>query len=196
MVARPLTHSEKISKLVSSKLAKLEAPGTETTRSKLHVILHDCGWKKRGSENLERIQAAFEEAGTYPEPMLTAPGIDWDQMIYFSREKPDPYFPDWYAPQHAFPTEKSLQRFLVQNFSVIPEFLDLKQPQMEYKLPSELRVDILCRERRSNAYVAIELKKARRRSCRPTARVPHRARRNDFQQGIKTLCGQGHDHHR
>jgi len=109
--------------------------------------------------NLARIQAAFEAAGIYPEPMLTAPGLDWEEMIYFSDEKPDPYFPDWYAPQHAFSTEKALQRFLIENFHRIPQFKNFKHPIAEAELPSKKRIDILCRERKTNAYVAIELKK-------------------------------------
>ncbi len=42
---------------------------------------------------------------------------------------------------------------------MIPEFQKLKQPKTEFKLPSGLRIDILCREKKTNAYVAIELKK-------------------------------------
>ena len=152
-----LTHEEKIAKLVSKKGATLEDKGT--TRSKLRIILHDCGWKKRGSGNLLRIQAAFEAAGIYPEPMLTAPGLDWEEMIYFSREKPEPYFPEWYAPQHAFSSESALQRFLIANFDRIPQFKNLRHPVAEAKLPSNKRIDILCRERKSNAFMVIELKK-------------------------------------
>jgi len=132
---------------------------SDKTHSRLKAVVRACGWKKRSEKNLEQIQQAFEETGIYPEPMLTAPGLAWDEMIYFTREKPHPYDPGWYAPAHAFSSEKALHRFLIQNFDRIPEFSHLKQPRSEYQLPSGRKVDILCRERETNGYVAIELKK-------------------------------------
>jgi hypothetical protein len=157
MTPARLARNQKIVRFIEKKLAALE--GKEHTRSKLRVVLNDCGWRKRSPENLDWIQSACEEAAIYPEPMVTAPGLDWEEMIYFSRRKPDPYFPDWYAPQHAFSSEKALQRFLVENFTLIPQFKKLKDPKAEFELPSRRRIDILCREKKTNAFVVIELKK-------------------------------------
>ena len=148
---------QKVEGFVEKKALVLK--GSDRTYSRLKAVVHACGWKKRSEKNLEVIQRAFEEAGIYPEPMLTAPGLNWDEMIHFTREKPHPYNPDWYAPAHAFSSEKALQRFLIQNFDQIPAFSHLKHPQPEYRLPSGSKVDILCREKKSNDYVVIELKK-------------------------------------
>ncbi len=127
--------------------------------SKLRVILAECGWKQRGASNLAQIQSACEAAGIYPEPMLTAPGLDWEETIYFSRVKPARYEADLYSPHPSFMSEQALQRFLARNLDRIPKLAHLKTPVLEYRLPSGGRIDILCREKRTNAYVVIELKK-------------------------------------
>lgn len=150
-------NDQRVQRFVAKKRAVLAT--RDRTHSRLKSILHACGWKRRTEKNLRQIQEAFEEAGIYPEPMLTAPGLNWDEMIYFTREQPQPYNPEWYAPAHAFSNERALHRFLIQNFDRIPEFSHLKQARSEYQLPSGRKVDILCREKRSNDYVVIELKK-------------------------------------
>lgn len=151
------TKEERVAKLVRKRLALLE--GKTHTWSKLRVVLAECGWKKRGAANLERIQSACEAAGIYPEPMLTAPGLDWEETIYFSRVRPTPYVAEHYSPHPAFASEQALQRFLARNLATIPRLAHLKEPVLEYRLPSGGRADILCRERSSNAFVVIELKK-------------------------------------
>lgn len=90
---------------------------------------------------------------------MTAPGLDWEETIYFSSVKPRPYVAEHYSPHPAFTSERALQRFLAQNLTRIPKLAHLRKPILEYRLPSGGRIDILCRERRSNAYVVIELKK-------------------------------------
>jgi hypothetical protein len=198
MAPARLTHEEKIDKFVEKKRALLE--NSEHTRSKLRVVLQDCGWTKRSPGNLERIQSACEKEGIYPEPMVTAPGLDWEETIYFSRRKPDPYFPDWYAPQHAFSSEKALQRFLVENFSRIPQFEKLKWPKAEFELPSRRRIDILCREKKINAFVVIELRAQalpsqghdrHRRAQRGTRAVAWRANPR-LPCGVVSLSGAGY----
>ena len=152
-----LTRTDKIGRFTAKRLAALA--DKPHTWSKLRVVLAECGWKRRGPENLRRIQSACEAAGIYPEPILTAPGLDWEETIYFSRVKPTPYVADHYSPHPVFASESLLQRFLARNLDRIPKLAHLKKPVLEYRLPSGGRIDILCREKRTNAYVVIELKK-------------------------------------
>lgn len=154
-----LSRKDRIDRFVARRQAALK--GKEHTWSKLRVVLRECGWKRRGAENLQRIQAGCEKAGIYPEPMLTAPGLDREETIYFSHIKPRPYVAEHYSPHPAFSSEKALQRFLAQNLNRIPKLAHLKSPILEYRLPSGRRIDILCREKRTDAYVVIELKKLR-----------------------------------
>ena len=110
MVIAMVDKEKRMRSFVEKKASVLQR--SDKTHSRLKAVVHACGWRKRSDNNLGLIQQAFEEAGIYPEPMLTAPGLAWDEMIYFTREKPDPYEPEWYAPSHAFPTEKALQRVM------------------------------------------------------------------------------------
>lgn len=155
-----LTHEGRIARFVAKKVAALA--NRDYARSRLEVVLGDCGWTKRGEKNTHRIQEACEKAEIYPEPMLTTPGIAWDEQIYFSGTKPEPYCPEFYIPSPAFWLEKNLQRFLVQNYRKVPGLQHLKDLKTEFALPSRRRIDILCRERGTNAFVVIELKRAKR----------------------------------
>ena len=154
-----LTHQQKIANLVREKVAKVTTNSRGWTRSRLDVVLKDCGWSRRSSTNLRQIQDAFEKARIYPEPILTAPGLEWEEVIYFSRAKPKPYDNEWYATHPTFASERNLQGFLARNIDRLAGFKNLKKPQVEYSLPSGRRIDILCREKKTNNLVAIEIKK-------------------------------------
>ena len=127
-----LTHDEKIARFVERRRAALEVQ--DHTWSKLRVVLRECGWKKRGPGNLRRIQARCEATGIYPEPMLTAPGLDYEETIYFSRVEPKPYVAEHYSPHAAFSSERALQRFLAHNLARILKRTFSTSPMRTIKL--------------------------------------------------------------
>ena len=149
-------HRERIERFIERKREALE--DRDHVRARLKAVLKECGWSKSSETNRERIQEALQSGGIYPEPILDAEGIGSDEWIYFSQQKPKPYKRKNYS-KWAFASEETLRKFLLSNFGRIKQFKRLKKPLREYKLPSGRRVDILCRERRSNDYVVIELKK-------------------------------------
>lgn len=151
-----MDHTKKIESFIKKKLAALG--DHEHTRTKLRVLLKECGWTRRSDGAMAQIQGACEAAGIWPEPMLTATGLGPEDQIYFSKTKPRPYTKEIYSSL-SFSSEKALQKFLLENFESIPEFKRLRKPKAEYRLPSGRRIDILCREKSSGDYVVIELKK-------------------------------------
>ncbi len=149
-------HQELIERFVVRKKKALD--GQDHVRAKLKTVLKECGWARTSATNCKRIQKALVAAGIYPEPILDAEGVQFEDWIYSSQVKPKPYKRKNYS-KWAFASEETLRRFLLSNFDRIKQFKRLKKPQREYKLPSGRRVDILCRERKSNDYVVIEIKK-------------------------------------
>jgi hypothetical protein len=119
-----------------------------TTGSKLRVILKDCGFEKRGSRNIARIEAALTERGIYTQPPLSTPGLDWEQVVYFSRTPSSPT-----ERRLVFPVEHDLETFLVANWDYL--FPDLKLVKRQFDVPSGI-IDILAKD--AAGYVVIELK--------------------------------------
>jgi hypothetical protein len=144
-----LSHEEKIGKFVDSIDKKLRIK--DSTYSHLSVILSNCGWQKKGPNNVGEINDALELRGIYTQPTLTK-SVPYDSRVYFHRdhrEKP-----------LLFADEDHLRDFLVDNFHRIDDFADLVNPKPEFHLQrSGKKIDILCRERGTGAYVVVELKR-------------------------------------
>jgi hypothetical protein len=143
-----LSHEEKISKFVGSIDKKLQK--MDSTYSHLSVILSNCGWQKKGTSNLREITDALEERDIYADPELTK-NVSYAAIVHFQRGP--------WVKGLRLAKEDHLRDFLIENFSRIDGFSDLEQPKAEvYLKRSGNKIDILCRDRVTGAYVVIELK--------------------------------------
>lgn len=132
-------------------------------RRKLRTVTGEC--QRRGSARfLAQLETLLEESGIYTEPKIAASSLRLDDWILFST---GPF------PRDAafFPKEKDLQRF-VQSCLGSGAFRNLElfkaggSSGREFRLPSGLRIDLLCQERTKSgvgALVAIELKRSHER---------------------------------
>lgn len=143
---------ERIEQLVQFLDARLTAPQAKT-RKRLAVILEECGYQNRTAERLRRIEATLEQHGIFCHPSITDPELDLHRSIQISR-----FASSDEEPGLSFPDERALQEFLFHNYSRLSAFKGLKSPRKEFLLPSGRRIDLLFRERQTNAYVPVELK--------------------------------------
>ena len=151
------THEAQIWKYAFATKEKVR--GNPATFAHLKAVLEGCGYEKRGPKNLLLIQDAMESADLFPEPRLTALGLKQHDLIYFSLVRPKPYRDEDYEGLRAFDSEEQLEDFLFENFDRIGAFRNFKDPERQFKIPgTKWEVDILCRERRTDNYVVIELK--------------------------------------
>lgn len=123
------------------------------TDSSLRRVVQGAGFEKRGSRNLQLIEAALAQREVFADPPLTTPNLAWDQRIHFTRTPPAPR-----SHEHrvAFRREYDLEGFLVDNFELLFPEMTLVGRQWEVQSG---RIDLLARE--PGGYVVIELKKDR-----------------------------------
>lgn len=131
---------EHLARLVTELEARLERGGE--TRSKLRTVLSLCGYRRRSAGALANMEAALRTADIYARPRLTDTDLDHDTFIEFSRV---PY--SSFQHDMLFSGERDLQAFMVVNYRRIEALHNLKQPRVEYPLPSGARIDLLFRER-------------------------------------------------
>ena len=155
-------YDAKIARFVDSvrkRVAEREpAPGAQRSivKYRLKTVMKQCGWKKRGKDNLQRIQCAFEPVGPFPQPELTAEDIGVNSWIYFSKKRTDTLRQE---PQQLFPKEQGLERFIIANLDRIRglEGLEFEMRQAPVRTG---HIDVLCRDRESGDYVVLELKRS------------------------------------
>ena len=157
------TVEDRIAKLVQDtdgSLLKLEKSGEPTRFSHKRRLFvgpySSLGLKRKGRVTLARAQAAFEEAGISPQPPLTGDGLTTRQWVYFGRTRPRVEAP---SRRLMFEREHDLERFVFENFNKLPELCDLEVLETQYPVSDTERADILCRDRRTNGYAVVELKK-------------------------------------
>lgn len=131
---------------------------SQAPRSELRVIMEDAGAKRRSPALLEKLEAAFTDAGIVTFPSLTDPFLkSTDRVCMFDAQQPI----DGLAEQRfLFPAEKDLQSFIWARREHIERFRGLSGFTQQAVLDSGRRVDLLCRKAASNQLVAIELKPA------------------------------------
>lgn len=122
-------------------------------RHRLDVVIRRCGQQKRSPALLARLQAALSEAGISCVPGLHEPGLTAEARLAFVRAGAAP---SW-VPGLRFPTESSLEQFLVANYRSLG-LGRLKQPRPQYRLPSGSRIDVLFGNRGSDDLTVCELK--------------------------------------
>lgn len=128
---------------------------TDIPDSRLSVILKKCGYARRTTQLLQRVQIALEARGVTTDPLLTASDIALTQRIFFLRGDqplgPHPVL---------FSSERPLEDLLAANLGLLPDLAHLKLIRRQHRLPSGCRVDLLCRDRKTGDYVVVELKHA------------------------------------
>lgn len=124
--------------------------------SELRVVMEAAGAKRRSPALLEKLEAAFADAGIVTFPALTDPFLKSTDPVYmFDAKQPI----DGLAEQRfLFPEEKDLQSFIWARREHIERFRGLSGFTQQAVLDSGRRVDILCRKAASNQLVAVELK--------------------------------------
>lgn len=126
--------------------------------SRLHVIVEKTGAQRRSKDLLARIDQAFKDEGmhTYP-PLTTSDLASEDRVFILDAAHP---IKGLARTAQLFPDEKALQHFILAYNDWFPDLrrLGLTDFQEEVFLDSGRRVDLLCRRRRSNQLVGIELK--------------------------------------
>ncbi len=140
---------------------KAAAPGQSIKRRKLRTVTHECGYRKASLPFLERLRQQVAQAGLFTDPSLTDPGLNPKDWVRFSTEP----FP---SPPLVFTKEVHLQRLVLASLGQ-GVFRNLKPFRskgnasgMEYRLPDDRRIDLLCQEKtkhRAGTLVAIELKR-------------------------------------
>ena len=156
-----LTTTEHIQRYVTkidSRLTKDElSPNTMrmVTRSRLDVVLRECGIGRRGPKNLREIREALWARNIFPHPDLIDPSLPLDELIYMSRT-PQGKIPE--EKRLRFPVHAGLERFLAENFPFL--FPGLSLVKTEYELPSGNRADMLAKDKTTGDWVVIELKPA------------------------------------
>lgn len=152
---------ERFADRVDAKLRKDEA-SPETMRvftdSALRRVLLDCGFKRRGSNNVAMIESALEARGVFADPPLTTPGLDWERRIHFTRT---PQTTRLDEHRVGFRREYDLETFLVENFDYV--FPDLRLVDRQFEVQSG-NIDILAKD--DDGFVVIELKRTQ-----PTERL-------------------------
>lgn len=123
-----------------------------------NVALAECGFRRRGEKNVAMIEAALARRQIYASPSMTDPGIQFEQLLHFSRTPPDPAQPA--RRRLRFPVEREFESFLAANFDYL--FEDMRLIKRQYPLPSGDKVDILARHKESGDHVVLELKVADR----------------------------------
>lgn len=158
-MARRVRADERIAQYAAKIDGKLRADEKSTTSMKVFTssylgqVLEECGYKKRGTQNLHRIQDALARANVHPDPPLTTPDLPWKQQIHFTRT---PASQDHDVRRVRFPAERALEEFLEANFKLL--FPGLRLVKRQYQVQSG-KLDMLARDR--DGYVVIELKRTR-----------------------------------
>jgi Endonuclease NucS len=127
---------------------------TDATHSKLSVIVHACGAKKRSSKLMTNLADALLARGIYTDPDITDLRVPLETWVRFSYEPPTPSE----VPGLLFPGEYGLERFIALNAPRIEGLNGIDIIKTQFEVPGGL-VDIVGRDRATGQLVAIELKK-------------------------------------
>lgn len=135
------------------KLVQEIAANTDTgvERRKLRTVLSEIGLRRRSQASLERLREALESKGIYSQPLVSSSMVRPDEWVRFS-SKPLP------TPELLFPTEKQMKKAIMAAIERVPPLDRLCSPESEFRVAGQ-RIDIFCRDKQTNAAVAIELKK-------------------------------------
>ena len=165
-MARNCDKQELLSRFVAQIKAELRASRAKgakvpVIRRKLSTISSRCGRKKATASFLESARSQLRQSGVFTRPSLTDPGLRSTDWVRFSLS---PFPPE----PHLFAKEKNLRAFVVASLGqgvfrgLVPFKTAGNSTGIEYQLPDNRRIDLLCRERTKSghgALVAIELKR-------------------------------------
>ena len=130
----------------------------QATHSGLQQVVARAGAKRRSPGLLAELEDAFAGAGIVTHPRLTDPKNKPDQRIHFFDRRYQ--IKDLSAPRNSFPDEDSLRHFVLANLHEFDALRGLTNIQVEKKMPSGRRLDVVGRRSRRNELVGIELKLA------------------------------------
>lgn len=143
-------------RLLDARPASLPESLAQATRSGLQQIIVRAGAKRRSAGLLAALEDAFADAGIVTYPRLSDPKNRPDQRIHFFDRRNQ--LKDVSTARYSFPDEDSLRQFILANLHEFDELRGLTGIQVERKMPSGRRLDIVARRSRLHELVGIELK--------------------------------------